>query len=179
MKYLYVEWLHEIPEEPIILISELDERRYEHRKLEIYKGGLVGYAVNNTKVHDTRLTTEPIPEIQDILIHKEFKPKYISKDDFTRIWNVKDNLKIVEIDVSNIRFEKKLHEKLKEKLDFPDFYGKNWDAITGLTEMPNILIFYGWNLFERELPSEAKMLNGCLKDYNQEFEDLPCFVLFH
>ncbi|MFS1512656.1 DUF6881 domain-containing protein [Chengkuizengella sp. SCS-71B] len=107
MKYLYVEWMHKFLDEPIVLISELDENRFEQRKIEIYKDGKAGYAINKTEIHDTRLSVDSIPEIHNIALNKKFKPKYISKNDFTRIWNAKENYKVVEIDVSNIMIEKK------------------------------------------------------------------------
>ncbi|WP_371933362.1 DUF6881 domain-containing protein [Halobacillus litoralis] len=33
------------------------------------------------------LSTVPIPEIEDIEKNKEFKPKYMSEAEFTRMWN--------------------------------------------------------------------------------------------
>jgi hypothetical protein len=34
MKYLKVKWIHPFPSEPIVLMSELDDERYEIRKVE-------------------------------------------------------------------------------------------------------------------------------------------------
>ncbi len=48
-------------------------------------------------------------------------------------------------------FENKegLHDTLKDKLDFPDYYGKNldalWDCLTGWIDLPLTLI---WRNFE-------------------------------
>lgn len=62
-----------------------------------------------------------------------------------------DNNENVEriIDVTEIKTAKELQEKLKKELDFPEFYGMNWDAfwdtITGLVELPERLMIKGWD----------------------------------
>lgn len=78
----------------------------------------------------------------------------------------------VIIDVGNIETTKQLHVVLKESLDFPDFYGKNWnafwDAITGLVMLPEILIFINWKNLEQCLPEDASYLRKTLNTYNEE-----------
>ncbi|WML56078.1 barstar family protein [Neobacillus sp. PS2-9] len=82
---------------------------------------------------------------------------------------------IVTIDVTNIKTTKELHTLLKERLDFPDFYGENWDAfwdvITGLIELPTIVQFIGWSYLEKNLPTDAEVLLECLNEYNKEYPD--------
>ncbi|KXO00899.1 MULTISPECIES: barstar family protein [unclassified Bacillus cereus group] len=80
---------------------------------------------------------------------------------------------IMVIDVSNIYSVKELHLLLKEKLEFPDFYGENWDAfwdcITGFVfPLPNKMIFEGWSKLEERLPIDTKIMKKCLLDYNEE-----------
>ncbi len=62
----------------------------------------------------------------------------------------------VIIDLSAVQTPVELHHLLMEKLDFPGWYGCNWnafwDAITGLVAMPEILQFKGWAGFELRLP---------------------------
>lgn len=90
---------------------------------------------------------------------------------------------MVRIDVSNIKTTKELHTLLKEMLDFPDYYGENWDAfwdaITGLIELPTILQFIGWSNLEKNLPYDAKVLFECLNDYNKEFPDYKTDTLLN
>ncbi|WP_377866640.1 barstar family protein [Bacillus sp. R86525] len=80
---------------------------------------------------------------------------------------------IIVIDVSNIYNAKELHLLLKEKLEFPDLYGENWDAfwdcITGcVCPLPNKMIFDGWSKLEKRLPRDTKIMKECLLDYNEE-----------
>ncbi|MDM5326901.1 barstar family protein [Neobacillus sp. CF12] len=90
---------------------------------------------------------------------------------------------MVTIDISNVQTANELHLLLKEKLEFPDFYGENWDAfwdaITGLISMPNKLVFIGWSGFEKKLPSDAKIMKQCFIDYNEEFPTLKCDFFFN
>jgi RNAse (barnase) inhibitor barstar len=62
----------------------------------------------------------------------------------------------VIIDLSAVQTPVELHHLLMEKLDFPGWYGCNWnafwDAITVLVAMPEILQFKGWAGFELRLP---------------------------
>lgn len=70
------------------------------------------------------------------------------------------------IELTGVRSSRELHERLKTALQFPDFYGQNWDAfwdaITGLIEMPLHLRLHGWHELERLLPSEAELLRQSL-----------------
>ena len=89
---------------------------------------------------------------------------------------------IVTIDVNHIKTTKELHTLLKEVLDFPEFYGENWDAfwdaITGLVELPSIVQFIGWSNLEKELPTDAEVLLECLNDYKNDYPDVNTVFLF-
>lgn len=39
MKYLFVRWIHNFPDEPVLLYSELDKSRFETRKIEVFPDG--------------------------------------------------------------------------------------------------------------------------------------------
>lgn len=59
--------------------------------------------------------------------------------------------KQVEISLIGISSSIQLRKALADSLDFPTFYGCNWDAfwdaITGLVEMPMLIKFIGWSEF--------------------------------
>lgn len=74
------------------------------------------------------------------------------------------------IDLGQIDSVQELHLKLKTELGFPDFYGMNWDAfwdaITGLSELPEEVIILNFEKLEEVLPTDAEILKGLIVDYN-------------
>jgi ribonuclease inhibitor len=74
----------------------------------------------------------------------------------------------IEIDVGAVETTRALHILLRERLDFPEFYGHNWgafwDAITGLVEIPSRIKFLNWDKLEQRLNFDARMLRQCLTD---------------
>jgi hypothetical protein len=87
MIYILVKWLHNLPDEPVLLYSELDNKRYEIRKVEIYRDGQIGYASNDEAFGSTRLGESPVPHINEIAKDKQFKPITITKEEFESIWD--------------------------------------------------------------------------------------------
>ena len=81
-------------------------------------------------------------------------------------------MKEVTIDFSNIQSDEELHFLLKTKLNFPEYYGMNWDAfwdsITGLVEMPDRLQVTGWRHLRKTLPSDSGIFLSLLLDYNDQ-----------
>ena len=69
-----------------------------------------------------------------------------------------------------------LHEIFKERLGFPNFYGKNWDAfwdtITALVVMPEELRLINWEGFERKYKKDSIILNKIIIDFNEEFKTM-------
>nr|WKF55894.1 Barstar [Paraburkholderia busanensis] len=71
---------------------------------------------------------------------------------------------------------KQLHERLMTQLNFPDWYGRNWnafwDAITALVEMPLVLRLKNWSDFESRFPFDAELMSGCLENIAQKYPNL-------
>jgi hypothetical protein len=86
MTYLKVRWIHKSPDDPVLLYSELDDKRREIRKVEIVPDHSIGFASANSKAKDTRLGEVPVPTIEEIAANPEFEPKEISLADFELIW---------------------------------------------------------------------------------------------
>ena len=68
----------------------------------------------------------------------------------------------IAIALGDVLTAEALHERLMTALNFPNFYGYNWDAfwdaITGLVPMPHVLRLEGWQHLVRHLPEEALVL---------------------
>jgi len=86
MEYIDIVWHHNNSNDPIRLVSELDENRYELRKLEFYKSGNVGFASENKSNLNTMLGEKPVPSLQEIITQEEFSGKSISENEFEQLW---------------------------------------------------------------------------------------------
>ncbi|KVT14813.1 ribonuclease inhibitor [Burkholderia sp. MSMB1078WGS] len=79
----------------------------------------------------------------------------------------------VEIELGDIGSTEQLHVRLMKMLNFPDWYGRNWnafwDAITALVDMPLVLRLKGWSEFERHFPRDAKLMRNCLEDMARQY----------
>jgi hypothetical protein len=92
LKYLKVAWLHNFPDEPIIIYSEVDDNKNEVRKLELFRDGKIGYAFNDIEYGGSRLSECPLPELEEIASDPQFNPVEITKEEFEKVWTEKVNL---------------------------------------------------------------------------------------
>lgn len=93
MTYIRVRWLHNHPETPVLLYSELDEQRFELRKVEVYGDGRCGYADQLEEVGGSGLGTVPVPGLSEIASDPEFEPAEIEQAEFERIWTERQRLR--------------------------------------------------------------------------------------
>jgi RNAse (barnase) inhibitor barstar len=88
----------------------------------------------------------------------------------------------VVVDLNPVQSKQALHELLRDALDFPDWYGRNWDAfwdaITGLVEMPETLQLLGWQSFEVRLPIEARQLRSALEEMCEKYPESAAIVRY-
>ena len=84
------------------------------------------------------------------------------------------NIKLYVVDFSSITSHKEVHPLLAEALDFPDYYGCNWDAfwdcITDMAGIPLHIEIRGLDVLTHIAPRHSKMLCECLKDF-KHYED--------
>ncbi|KMN42487.1 barstar family protein [Bacillus sp. LK2] len=80
-------------------------------------------------------------------------------------------MKIVKLDGRMFTNQKVFHEILKERLDFPDFYGENasalWDCLTGFIGPVKI----EWEFFEdskKNLDTYADLMLNIFQDAQKE-----------
>jgi len=80
---------------------------------------------------------------------------------------------LVTFDLNAVASVRELHALMAKTLQFPDWYGPNWDAfwdvIIGLVEMPEKLQLIGWASFEERFPRDAWIMKKCLSDLAAEY----------
>ena len=86
MEYLAVKWTHNLPDMPTEIYSELDARRMEVRKVELFRNGSFGYASFTASKGPTKLGIESLPQISEIASQPEFKPRQSNAQEFESMW---------------------------------------------------------------------------------------------
>jgi hypothetical protein len=89
--YIKVAWLRELPDEPVMLYSELDHERNETRKVEVFDDGHMEWAGQSQESGTTGLSQEPIPDLAEIGADSEFVPSAISAEEFEAVWSAAQN----------------------------------------------------------------------------------------
>jgi hypothetical protein len=83
--YFKCAWLHSYPDEPRMLYSELDDERWETRKVEVFPDGTLGFAPGGPGGR-TELGDQQVPPLEEIASNPEFEPEVIEKEEFEAIW---------------------------------------------------------------------------------------------
>ncbi len=86
MEYIKVRWLRPTPQPSAWLYHELDDKRYEARKVELYDDGHCSYANETEEVGDAGLSPLTIPTLAELANDPHFEPYEITKDEFERVW---------------------------------------------------------------------------------------------
>ena len=86
MAYLKVRWIHENPNDPVLLMSELDADRYEVRKVEAFADGRLGFASADHSSDETVLGEKPVPPASDIATDPQFIVEEFGAEEFERAW---------------------------------------------------------------------------------------------
>lgn len=89
MQYLYVTWEHNFEDEPKEFYMELNEERFQERVLEIFEDGKIAYATSSQEFN-TFLAKEDYPDIEEINSTEEFRAKLITKEEFEKVWKIRD-----------------------------------------------------------------------------------------
>ncbi len=86
-EYIDVKWIHDNYEVyPCRLVSELDKDRFEIRKLEYFKNGVVQFANDKMQSGDTHLGYVETPLLGVINQDSEFNGKVITQSQFESLW---------------------------------------------------------------------------------------------
>jgi hypothetical protein len=87
MRYIRVHWHHSHSDEPVELLSELDDRDWETRKVEVFRDGRIGYASASESIGSTELGLAPVPSVEEIARDPQFLPEEISREEFDQVWD--------------------------------------------------------------------------------------------
>ncbi|MBR0345051.1 MAG: barstar family protein [Rudaea sp.] len=74
----------------------------------------------------------------------------------------------LEINVSDVRSPEELHELLYQAFEFPEYYGRNWDAFDEYMRnvvAPRAIRVSGLMNMRFRMPKEAKLFVACLQDF--------------
>jgi hypothetical protein len=86
MQYIKVQWIHKFANEPTEMFSELNNARWELRKVEIYANGEATFAGSNRSTGSSRLSETPLPTLDKIALDPQFLPQEISRSEFEDAW---------------------------------------------------------------------------------------------
>lgn len=79
------------------------------------------------------------------------------------------------LDFSQIKNYSELHEIIKKELDFPDYYGRNWDAfwdcLTDMVGRPVHVEIRGLERLEQKFEEDAKKMLELLKEWKHYNSD--------
>ena len=83
--------------------------------------------------------------------------------------------KIYTIDFSKVEHYIQMHKIIQEALDFPDYYGCNWDAfwdcLTDMVGRPVHIEIIGLDIVEQKFGDEAKIMVDILKEFKHYRND--------
>jgi hypothetical protein len=86
MRYIAVQWHQNCPDDPIEMLSEIDDAGWEQRKVEIYADGRCNYADKGGQTGSTELGLSSIPSLAEIVADPQFTPREISPEEFESSW---------------------------------------------------------------------------------------------
>lgn len=86
MTHWKVRWNHSFADEPVVIYMELDESRWEVRKVEVFADGTRGCASQDSSTANTALSESPIQSFEEIAAQREFAPEMISAAEFELVW---------------------------------------------------------------------------------------------
>jgi hypothetical protein len=82
MEYLKVRWIHEYPDEPILLYSEFDGEGWQVRKTEVFRDGRIGRASKLQATGGSMLGVDPMESLAEINSQPQFQAANISESEF-------------------------------------------------------------------------------------------------
>ena len=79
---------------------------------------------------------------------------------------MRENMKIIELDLTGCKFLDEIHERIRVAFDFPEWYGKNWSAFWDLLWSEcdaNKVIIKGENSLSKEFDESLSKIHEILE----------------
>lgn len=86
MQYLWVDWIHDDSDTPVVLVYELGEERLIGRFIERFRNGEMVFE----KGENTEGWYVPVPELDEIEALGEFRARYIGREEFELLWALRN-----------------------------------------------------------------------------------------
>lgn len=83
-------------------------------------------------------------------------------------------MKKAVIDLTGCKYLLELHERIRIALNFPDWYGKNWDAFWDMINRDceyNFITIKGSDTVSKELAGSIKTMRDILEENRQEWSN--------
>jgi len=83
-------------------------------------------------------------------------------------------MKKATIDLTDCKYLLELHERIRVALDFPVWYGKNWDAFWDLIHREctyDYVIIKGSNTVSKDLVGSVKMMKDIMEENKQYYKN--------
>jgi hypothetical protein len=85
-RYVRIGWRHEGADEPVVLYSELDGKRREIRRVEVFRDGSMGYACAAFERGGSRLGKMAMPTLAELAQDPTFDPAEVTAHEFETMW---------------------------------------------------------------------------------------------
>src|SRR5579859_7745079 len=95
MRYLKVHWKHENPDEPRWLYSELDDQRWERRKIDVFPDGRWGFADEHEEVGGSALGEAATPAMEQLNADPAYDATEIDRAEFEGLWSTRRQAQVM------------------------------------------------------------------------------------
>jgi hypothetical protein len=93
---LKVLWHAARDDEPSVMYSELDERRMQTRKIDIYADGRWGFADSSREQGGSALAEAPTPPLESLNADPEYEAEEITASDFEALWQARSKARVMD-----------------------------------------------------------------------------------
>ena len=85
------------------------------------------------------------------------------------------------IDFTDVEYYYEMHFVIRDALDWPDYYGCNWDAfwdcLRDMSGRPLHVEIIGLDVIEKKFGDEAKEMIGLLKEFKHRYNNRFCDIV--